>query len=147
MSQACPLAFRLIDGTLARISALFVAFFVVLFLFTNAIGLLFFILIDLLMRLYGLKKYSLILNAAILTQKMFSLKSEMTDAGAKRLAAHFGLVFLILLIGESFFSLHVMLYLTAAVFLLCTGLEIVFSYCIGCKIYYIIKKIYPRFME
>lgn len=147
MSQACPLAFRLIDGTLARISALFVALFVLLFLFTNQSGFLFFILIDFMMRLYGFKKYSLVLNAAILTKKIFALQTAMTDAGAKRLAAHFGVLFVVLLIIESFLALHVTLYLTALSFLLCTALEIFFGYCIGCKIYYIIKKIYPKFME
>ena len=147
MSQACPLAFRLIDGTLARISTVGVSLFVLLFLFTHQSGFLFFVLVDFIMRLYGFKKYSLILNAAILIKKIFAFKTEMTDAGAKRLAAHFGVLFIILLILESFFSLHVMLYITAAIFLLCSGLEIVFGYCIGCKIYFIVKKIYPSFME
>jgi fatty acid desaturase len=147
MSQTCPLAFRLIDCTLARISAIFVSLFVLLFLFTNQNLFLFFILVDFFMRLYGFKKYSLVLNTAILTKKILSLKTEMTDAGAKRLAAHFGILFVVLLILESFFSLHVTLYITAAFFLLCTGLEIFFGYCIGCKIYFLIKKIYPSFME
>lgn len=147
MSQTCPLAFRLIDGTLARLSAVFVFLFIVLFLFTREDFVLFFVLIDFLMRLYGLKKYSIIHNLAIFSKKIFSLKTEMTDAGAKRLAAHLGVLFVLLLLSESFLNLHVTLYITAGVFLLCSGLEILFSYCIGCKIYFIIKKIYPNFME
>ncbi|MDD2357642.1 MAG: DUF4395 domain-containing protein [Thiovulaceae bacterium] len=147
MSQSCPLAFRLIDGTIARISAVFVSLFVISFLFTAQKLFLFFILIDFLMRLYGLKKYSIVYNLALIIKKIFSFKTEMTDAGAKRLAAHFGVVFVFLLLSESFLNLQVALYVTAGIFLLCTGLEIVFSYCVGCKIYFIIKKIYPSFME
>ncbi len=147
MSQSCPLAFRLIDGTVARISAVFVSLFVIIFLLTAQKLFLFFILVDFLMRLYGLKKYSIVYNLAIFSKKIFSFNTEMTDAGAKRLAAHFGVIFVFLLLIESFFNLQVMLYVTAGIFLLCTGLEIVFAYCIGCKIYFIIKKIYPSFME
>ena len=147
MSQTCPLTFRLIDGTLARLSAVFVFLFTVLFLLTAQNLFLFFVLVDFLMRLYGIKNYSIIHNLAIISKKLFSLKTEMTDAGAKRLAAHFGVFFVFLLLIESFLNLHVTLYITAGIFLLCSGLEILFSYCIGCKIYFIIKKIYPNFME
>ena len=147
MSQTCPLAFRLIDGTLARLSAVFVFLFTVLFLLTGINLFLFFVLVDFFMRLYGLKKYSIIHNLAIISKKIFSFKTEMVDAGAKRLAAHFGVFFIFLLLIESFLNLDLLLYLTAGIFLLCSGLEIIFAYCVGCKIYFIIKKIYPNFME
>lgn len=147
MAQVCPLIFRQIDGTLARISAVFVSFLVILFLSTMHIIFIYFIIIDFLMRLCGLKQYSLIQQLSILSKRIFSLKTDMTDAGAKRLAAGFGLFFMLLLIIEYHLKSDVLIFTTAAVFLMCSFLEIVFSYCIGCKVYFLIKKIYPSFME
>ena len=147
MSKACPLIFRQIDGTIARVSAVFVSFFVVMFLLTSQVLLLYFISVDFLMRLYGLKEYSLIQQLALFTQRVLSLKTEMTDAGAKRLAAGFGLFFILILIIEYHFKLDTAIFFTAGVFLICSLLEIAFSYCIGCKVYFIVKKIYPAFME
>lgn len=147
MAQTCPLIFRKIDGTIARVSAVYVSFFVVLFLLTSQVVFLYFIVVDFLMRLYGLKQYSFIHHLSIAVKNILSLKTDMTDAGAKRLAAGFGLFFMLLLIIEYHFKLETLLYITAAIFLVCSFLEIVFSYCIGCKIYFIIKKIYPGFME
>lgn len=147
MAQVCPLAFRLIDGTLARLSAFFVSLFVIIFLFTQEQFFLYFICIDFIMRLSGYKSFSLIHNLSIVTKKIFSLSSEMTDAGAKRLAAYFGVLFVSLMILESVLHLEILLFLTASIFLVCTSMEVVFKFCVGCKIYFIIKKIYPSFME
>lgn len=147
MSKACPLIFRQIDGTIARVSAVFVSFFVVIFLLTSQVLFLYFISVDFLMRLYGLKEYSLIQQLSLFTQRFLSLKTEMTDAGAKRLAAGFGLFFMLLLIIEYHFKLDTAIFFTAGAFLVCSFLEIAFSYCIGCKVYFIVKKIYPAFME
>ena len=147
MSKACPLIFRQIDATVARVSAVFVSIFVVMFLLTSQVLLLYFISVDFLMRLYGLKEYSLIQQLALFTQRVLSLKTEMTDAGAKRLAAGFGLFFILILIIEYHFKLDTAIFFTAGVFLICSLLEIAFSYCIGCKVYFIVKKIYPAFME
>ena len=147
MAQACPLAFRLIDGTLARLSTFFVSFSVIVFLMTDQKFFLYFLLVDFMMRLYGCKKYSLIHNLSIVTKRVFQFSTDMTDAGAKRLAAHFGVVFILLMILESIFHLQTLLFLTVTLFLICTSMEVVFAFCVGCKIYFIIKKIYPAFME
>ncbi len=147
MSQTCPLIFRQIDGTIARISSSYVLFLVCLFFLTSQVFFLYFVSVDFLMRLYGLKEYSLIHQLSIATKKLLSLKTEMTDAGAKRLAAGFGLFFMLLLIAEFHLKLDLLLVVTFIIFLICSSLEVLFSYCIGCKVYFIIKKIYPGFME
>lgn len=71
----------------------------------------------------------------------------MTDAGAKRLAALFGMFFVILLIVGAYLQWHYFIYIVAAIFLSCTSLELAFSFCVGCKVYWLIKKLYPGFME
>ncbi len=147
METACPLAFRQIDGNIVRIGAFFVSLVVVAYLFTSQIFLLVFLVVDFATRIYWHKPYSLIFQLSRFVKHILKLNSDMTDAGAKRLAAQFGLLFSVMLVIESFFNLDVALYITATALLVCTTLEVLFSYCVGCKIYFIIKKIYPNFMS
>jgi hypothetical protein len=147
MAQTCPLIFRQIDETLVRISAFLVSVFVVLFLYTSYLFLLYMIAIDFLIRLYGNKSYSPVHQLSKIIKKAFSLKTQMTDAGAKRLAAIFGLVFNVMMVAEYYLNLEIAIYVTAFIWLLCSYLEILFSYCVACQIYTIIKKVYPNFME
>ncbi|WP_345993884.1 DUF4395 domain-containing protein [Sulfurimonas sp. HSL-1716] len=147
MTSTCPIIFKQIDATVTRVSSVYILLFVVLFLTTSQIFFIYFAAMDFLMRLYFLKQYSLIYQLSIATKKVFSLKTYMADAGAKRLAAGFGLFFMLLLIAEYHLRLDILLFVTTAVFLLCGLLETFFGYCIGCKVYFVIKKIYPDFME
>ncbi|HFU73950.1 MAG TPA: DUF4395 domain-containing protein [Helicobacteraceae bacterium] len=147
MSQTCPLIFRQIDGTIARLNALFVSLFVILFLVSHELVWLYFVGLDFIIRLYGHKPYSPLYQLAMFVQKVLRLPQNMTDAGAKRLAALFGLFFVFLLIVTGHLGLIYFNYAIAAAFLACTSLELAFSYCVGCKVYWLIKKIYPRFME
>jgi hypothetical protein len=77
-------------------------------------------------------------------KQLLRLQTKMTDAGAKRLAAHFGVAFVILLLISTYMQLDALKYAMGALFLLCASLELFFDYCVGCKIYYLLKKIYPR---
>lgn len=147
MDTSCPIAFREIDGTIVRIGAFFISFVVIVYLFTSQIFLLIFLAIDFCIRIYGHKPYSPIFQISRFVKRILKLESDMTDAGAKRLAAQFGLLFSVMLIVEGFFGFDVALYLTAGALLACTFLEVLFGYCVGCKIYFIIKKIYPGFMS
>ncbi|WP_324171659.1 DUF4395 domain-containing protein [Sulfurimonas sp.] len=147
MDTSCPIAFREIDGTIVRIGAFFVSLVVVAYLFTSQIFLLIFLVIDFYIRIYWHKPYSLIFQLSRFVKKILKLDSDMTDAGSKRLAAQFGLLFSIMLIVEGFVGFDFALYLTAGALLVCTSLEVLFGYCVGCKIYFIIKKVYPGFMS
>jgi hypothetical protein len=145
--QSCPVSFHNVDGTLARIGSFYIFVSIVLFLVTSQQLILYFLILDFLTRLSGLQRYSLVYYMARVTKRLLGFSSETVDGSAKRLAAYFGLLFVVLLSLEALFKLHIALYATAAFFLLCAGLEIVFDYCIGCKIYFIIKSIYPDFMS
>ena len=75
------------------------------------------------------------------------MKEKFADGGAKRLAGMFGLLFVFLLIIAHFLNAPFISLVVAAIFLSCSLLDLFFSYCIGCKIYFIIKKVYPAFMS
>ena len=141
MAQSCPISFKQIDGTIARINAFFITLLVVIFSFTSIDIILYILIFDFAIRLSELKAYSPISNLSKLVKKIFKLKTKMTDAAAKRLAAFFGLFFLLLMTTLSYLSYNVTLYLVTMVLLTCSSLEVLFNYCLGCEIYHIYKKI------
>ena len=145
MSAACPLLFRQVDGTVSRISALFVSVGVIAYFLSGSLFFLLFLAADFMIRLYGDKKKSPVFLASLGLQKLLHLPQKMVDAGAKRMAAKFGLLFVFLLIISHVINAPMLAYGIAATFLLCTFMEIVFSFCVGCQVYFLIKKIYPDF--
>ena len=144
MAQSCPLAFRQIDGTIARLNALSVFSLLVLFSYINNPFILVFLGADFMIRLYGNKSYSPVFQLSHLLKKVFALKTEMVDAGAKRLAAHFGLFFVFLALAATLSGATVLMYITVGIFLFCLSLELLFAYCIGCKVYFIYRHFVPE---
>lgn len=147
MSQQCPLLFRQVDATVTRINTLFVVIGIVGFLVSQNEVILVALIIDFILRLYGFKQWSPITNASLFIQKQFSLPTKMEDAGAKRLAAIFGVGFVIAILVASLAGSDIAVNAIAVVFLACAGLELLFGYCIACKIYHISKKLYPKWFE
>lgn len=145
MANACPLAFRQIDENIARINIFFVTLALVLFLVTSRPEWMYFLCIDYLTRLYGNKQYSLLNRSSVFIQNVMRFPVKMADAGAKRLASQFGLLFVMMIIVSFHLQLESAMIGITAVFLLCTAMDLLFRFCVGCKIYYLIKKIYPSF--
>lgn len=144
MSQQCPLLFRQVDATVTRINTLFVVIGIVGFLVSQNVVILVALIIDFILRLYGFKQWSPITNASLFIKKQFKLPTKMEDAGAKRLAAIFGVGFVIAILVASLVGADIVVNAIAVVFLTCAGLELLFGYCIACKIYHISKKLYPK---
>jgi len=144
MAQSCPLAFRQIDGSIARLNALSVFLLLSLFVFDTNPLILLFLGVDFTIRLYGNKSLSPVFQVSKVIKKLFSLRSEMVDAGAKRLAAHFGLFFVLLSLGTNLAGLSLLMSSVVGVFLFCLSLELLFGYCIGCKIYFIYRRFFPE---
>ena len=147
MSNACPLNFQKVDSNVSRISALIVASLVLYYLYSVNIYILLFLLFDFLMKLFFNKGISPISMLAEFVKGLFKLKNRYTDGGAKRLAGFFGLFFVILLILTHILDMWGVSIVVAGVFLSCSLLDLFFNFCIGCKIYFIIKKFYPNFMN
>ena len=147
MAQQCPLLFRQVDATVIRINTLFVMGAIIGFLATQNIAILILLIFDFALRLYGHKHLSPINRLSLLIQQTLSLRIKMEDAGAKRLAAFFGVGFTIVLIISFLLHAEAAEALIAGVFLFCSSLDLLFGYCIACKIYYITKRIYPKGFE
>ncbi len=147
MAQQCPLLFRQVDATVTRINTLFVILGIIAFMATQSSWVLIVLIIDFLLRLSGKKHLSPINISSSWIQKKLSLPVKMEDAGAKRLAAIFGTGFTVALLLLSWMNLDIAVALVAGIFLFCAALELLFGYCIACKIYYIAKRVYPKGFE
>jgi len=147
MAASCPLNFKRVDENLSRINTLIIIILVLFYLYSSNIGIVLFLIFDFLVKLFAEKITSPIVFIGKKIKKIFLIGDEFVDGGAKRLAGFFGLtvMFLLLLthmIGSWNFTLVV-----AGIYLLCALLDLFFRFCIGCKVYFMIKKIYPSFME
>jgi hypothetical protein len=147
MANACPLNFIKVDSNIARFSSLFVALLVLLYLSTTNVFILYFLAFDFVLKLFINSDISPIHILTRFLKGCFHIESKLTDGGAKKLAGFFGLFFVFLLILFHYFSNWNISLAIAFVFLSCSLLDVFFNFCIGCKIYYIIKKIYPNFMN
>lgn len=139
-NKSCPVSFKLIDGVVARIGAYFIILFLLTYILTSQIVFLYLLALDFFIRIYMNKSYSIVFQLARLTKKILKLETKLTDAAAKRLAAQFGLFFSILLVFEVSFDFELAFYITASILLFCALLEALFNFCVGCEIYYILKR-------
>lgn len=141
MTSACPLLFRQIDATIVRISSFFVLLMLMAYLATSSVELLYLLSIDFLIRIYGDRRYSLITRLSMTMQKVLRLDPKMEDAGAKRLAAQLGLLFVLVLIAAYHLHLDITTAIVATSFILCVSMELFLGYCVGCKLYVVMRRL------
>ena len=147
MQQSCPINFQTYDNTISRISSLNVALLIVAYLFTSQIVIMLFVIVDLVLRVFVDKRLSPVYYLSLSIKRLFGLHTVVKDSASKRLATYFGLLFSLLIVAFHMLHLLEALYITAGIYMLCLLLDAFFDFCLGCKIYYIIKKVYPAFME
>ena len=147
MSNSCPLNFERVDSNVSRLSALAVASLVILYLFSANVYILIFLAFDFIIKLFVNKELSPIGMLSSSIKGVLRVQDKFTDGGAKRLAGMFGLLFVFLLIITHFLNAWFVSLIVAAIFLSCSLLDVFFNYCIGCQVYFIIKKLYPAFMS
>lgn len=140
-NQSCPVSLISVDANIARINAFYVGTLFTLYLITGSPFLVLFLIVDFFTRIFLQKEYSLVHILSKGTKKVLNLETIKVDAAPKRLAAFFGLFFLISIFVLNLFHLTLIAYIFGAILLLCIFLEVVFSYCLGCEIYHIYKKI------
>jgi len=140
MAPTCPITFRQIDGTIVRINALSLSLMLLAYLFTNQIFFIYFLGADLIIRLFINKSLSPINQLSKLIKATIRAKTQNTDAGAKRLAAYFALGFSLSIIVLHSFAFVNEAKVLSAIFVLFASLEVIFNFCVGCKIYFLYKR-------
>lgn len=147
MDYSCPISFKQIDSNVSRLISFLVSSLVILYLYTQDVYILYFVALDFVLRLFVRKESAPLYITILFLKEFINIKEKFVDSGAKRLAALFGLAFVVFLIISHFVGMWIVTLSIAGVFLACSLMDVFLNYCIGCKIYYIIKKIYPSFMK
>ena len=141
MAQACPINFSSVDNTVSRIISLLAVIAVFLSMATGHPLPLYFLGVDLAMRLYGYKHYSPLFYAAKGIKQLLQLPTCTVDGAAKQVAGHFGLLFILLLIATAHLGLGLAFGAIAGIYVLCLLMDLFFSFCVGCKVYYLYRLI------
>lgn len=141
MAPACPIAFRQIDGTIVRINAISILVMLMAYLFSTQILFVYILGVDLIIRLFITEEFSPVQQLSRLLKGIIRAKTHNTDAAAKRLAAYFALGFAWAVIALHSLDLIYAAKAVSVIFASCAALELIFNYCVGCKIYYIYKKL------
>ncbi|CAA6817343.1 MAG: Unknown protein [uncultured Sulfurovum sp.] len=139
MVQTCPISFQHIDSNFVRIIATQVSIVALLFLLTNHVIFILLLLLDFSSRaikISGLSPFVFIAKGII---NILNIEPRLTNEAPKRFALYFGL-FISLVITVIYFLgfFKIALGLTSLL-ILAALLEAVSNYCVGCKIYYILK--------
>lgn len=140
MAEACPVSLRIIDANVVRLNALSISILIGLFLYTQNIFIVYFVAFDFMTRLFIKPQYSSIFHLSRTIQKIFNIPVKKADAGPKRFAAKIGLSLSLLIIALYHLSLCPAPCAVAIIFVICTSLEVIFNYCLGCKFHSIFLK-------
>jgi len=140
MNKLCPISDQRQDTQLARINALFLLLFSLIFAFTQIGWVLVFVCIDLIIRGFFNSRYSLIAMMGKQLVKWSGLKPKWVNAGPKIFAAQVGsffAVFSLLFLTFGSYSISIALVSMLAFF---AFLEAFFGYCVACTLYPLIRK-------
>lgn len=138
-NKSCPVSFVSVDGNVTRISSFYFGLILFAYLATMYDAILYSLIVDFIVRLFIGQKYSLLIILATQTKNIFRIKEHRVDSAAKRLAAIFGLLFLVLIAIASFLGLNILLYVLCVILFACIIMEVTIAYCVGCEVYYLVK--------
>ncbi len=140
MAKTCPISTRRINSKIVRLISAQVVIFVAVLAITKIPIFAFILCIDFVARFFRIQKLSPFFTFGHFLSKIFSLNPSFVDEAPKRFALVMGLVMSFILLvtyGFGFYDIGVSI---AFIIFVCALLETLFDYCVGCKIYYIIKK-------
>jgi len=136
----CPISNKKIDENVARFNGGFTVILLVIFLLTQNIIPIVFLLIDFFLRSAELSTYSPIAIFSKLTVSSLELKKNPINAGPKIFAARIGVIFSALIVISNLISYETTSYVITAIFGFCAFLESAFGYCVACQIYPMVFK-------
>ncbi len=141
MAKTCPISTRRINSKIVRFISAQVAIFVAALAITKMPIFALILCIDFIARFFRVQKFSPFFILGQFASKILSLKPIFVDEAPKRFALVMGLVMSLVLLGTYGFGFYNFGVTVASIIFICALLETLFDYCVGCKIYYIIKKI------
>ena len=140
MAKTCPISTRRINSKIVRFISAQVVIFVAALAITKMPIFAFILCMDFVARFFRIQKFSPFFTLGQFMSKILSLNPTFVDEAPKRFALVMGLVMSFILLIAYGFGLYDIGAAVAFIIFICALLETIFDYCVGCKIYYIIKK-------
>lgn len=137
----CPISNKKTDENVARFNALYTTVLLLLFLTSDNIIPIVFLLFDFSLRGFELAKYSPLAFLSRQSSSALNLKSKIINAGPKLFAARIGILFSLATLIFYAFGLNSAAIVTASVFGICAFLEASIGFCVACQIYPLIYKL------
>jgi len=141
MNSACPISYEKIDTTTVRLGSIFVSLLLLFYISTDLIFFIYFLVFDILVRILRLNRFSLIWYISKIIQKFFNLPSRSEDAAAKRFTLYLALFFSAFVVFFAWLLHFELALLTALLFASCSLTEAIVGFCVGCKMYQIVRRL------
>jgi len=131
--QACPVSYEQVDKHLIKAYSSTV-FFVLLFtLLSGRYGLMYAISIDFIIRVFAGIKYSPLCKVLTSSMRISAVKPVLINAGTKKISAQAGLIFSCLICIFHLLGWQTASLLVAFVFMSAIAVDLLFNYCLACK--------------
>jgi len=140
----CPISTKKIDENVARLNGALTVILLVIFVATQNIIPVIFLLIDFFLRSAELSLYSPLANFSKFILNSLGIKKNTINAGPKIFAARIGVIFSLMIIISNLTGYETACYIFSAIFGFCAFLESAFGYCVACQIYPIVFRLTYR---
>ncbi len=141
ISKSCPIEYKTVDKNIIRINAMLIFSFLLLFIITFNSMFLIMIGMDFIIRVFFGLKYSPFCFIVKRILRISGVKPHKINAGPKTFAAKIGLIFTVMT-SLFYFMGYMNIALTISlIFLIATGMDAFFNYCVACQLYPYYKKI------
>ena len=140
MSRACPVSLVAIDKRIVRLNAILSALTILLFLLTQSSLFSFVLLFDFSARVTRQNALSPFWRLSSLCLSLSRSDPIRCDEAPKRFALFLGWILAASLFAFFFVGLQKVTISIAILLFVCTLLEALFDFCIGCWLYYLIKR-------
>lgn len=139
MSPSCPISNKRIDTNLVRVISFQVLLFTVIFSVTHMGIFIYIVLFDFMMRVFRQERFSPFWLSARSLLTHWNTVPKYTDESPKRFALYLGLITTAAITVLALLGYFKAATFVALVLIICAFLEVLFDFCIGCKIYYALQ--------
>ncbi len=143
MTESCPISSELVDDRATRLGAGLVIALTLASLGLGRVWLPLLLAADFGLRSRGWNRWSPVTQAAQTLRAAAGLSPRPVNAGPKRFAALVGAAFNLGIALALHFQQPRLVLALAAVLILCAALEAFLGFCVGCKVYSLLKATFP----
>jgi len=141
MEKFCPIVTETVDTKIIKMNAAFVLIVLILSLVIQTPSLVYIVALDFTIRVFFGIKNSPVCKIIRVSLNVMNVKQHRVNAGPKKLASKFGLVFSFLIIMFYTLNYPIIAMSVTVIFIVLTSLEVFFSYCLVCAIYPYLNRI------